>query len=228
MEELGKKHSCLRRTCATSCGCFLVIILLSVAILKFTLGPKTKELKDIPTTFAEHVPLYDTENIEKIKITEGRQRNRGAEYVAFLPKLFISPVVLVLDKGNAFIQDSDRLSTSTQSTAASIKDKFVAFMKTPVADHRDEYVLEWEFLEAEPSFIEDYYRNELTTAGFETGLTNRTQTIRNFTFSKSGIDGVLYIKDHGETPETDLVQLTINMDTQKLKEEYGNSGDKKR
>lgn len=216
MEELGKKHSCLRRTCATSFGCFIVLILVSVLILKFAIGPKVRELKDIPSQFAEHVPLYDSENINTIKITKGQERNRGAEYIAFLPKLVISPVVLVLDNGDSFIQNNNP-STSTIKEDLTAKEKFVAFMKTPVADHSDEYVIEWKNLDAEPSYIEEYYRNELAEAGFQSNLSSRTQTMRNFTFSKYGIDGVLYIKDHNETEETDMVELTVKIDTNKVR-----------
>jgi len=102
-------------------------------------------------------------------------------------------------------------------------EKFIAFMKTPVADHSDEYVLIWKNLDADPSFIEEYYRNELAGAGFRSNLSNRTQSVRNFTFSKPGIKGVVYIKDHAETPETDLIELNVKIDPKKVTS-YGNQG----
>lgn len=228
IEELGKKHSCLKRTCATSCGCVLLIIIISLITLKLTLGPKTKELKDLPPSFAEQIPLYDVEGIEKIQITKGNERNRGAEYIAFIPKLFISPVVLVLDKGNTFIQSSQVIPVTTQEKIQGGWNKFVSFMKAPVADHRDVYMVEWNLLEADPTFIEEYYRNELERNDFGTGVTDKTQNIRHFTFSKLGIDGVLYIRDDAQTKQTDIIQLTVTMDPKLLETTYGDKRNQKK
>lgn len=228
IEELGKKHSCLKRTCATSCGCVLLIIIISLIILKLTLGPKTKELKDLPPSFAEQIPLYDVEGIEKIQITKGNERNRGAEYIAFIPKLFISPVVLVLDKGNTFIQSSQVVSHTTQDKIQGSWNKFVLFMKAPVADHRDVYMVEWNLLEADATFIEEYYRNELERNDFGTGVTDKTQNIRHFTFSKPGIDGVVYIRDDVQTSQTDIIQLTVTLDPKLLETTYGDKRNQKK
>ncbi len=228
IEELGKKHSCLKRTCATSCGCVLLIIIISLIILKLTLGPKTKEIKDLPPSFAEQIPLYDVEGIEKIQITRGTERNRGAEYIAYIPKLFISPVVLVLDKGNTFIQSSEAIPVTTQDKIQGGWNKFVSFMKTPVADHRDVYMVEWNLLEADPEFIEEYYRNEFERNDFGVGVTNKTQTSRQMTFSKVGVDGVLYIRDEAQTKQTDIVQLTVTLDSKLLETSYGDKRNQKK
>ena len=45
LEELSKKHSCFKRTCVSCCSFFIVIIIGSLIVLKFTVGPKTKDLK---------------------------------------------------------------------------------------------------------------------------------------------------------------------------------------
>lgn len=212
IEELGKKHSCIRKTCATSCGCLVLLIIASIIILKITLGPKTRELKDLPPTFAQQIPLYDVEGIEKIEITEGQDRNKGAEYIAFVPKLFVSPVILLLDRGNEFVQSHDYIPMTAQEKTQDVWERFKAFMKTPVADHRDIYKVEWLMLEADANFIEEYYRNGLERAGFGIGVTSKTQTIRQFIFTKPGIDGVLYIRDEATTPRTDIIQLNVTID----------------
>lgn len=228
IEELGKKHTCLKRTCATSCGCVLLIIIISLIVLKFTLGPKTREIKDLPPTFAEQIPLYDVEGIEKIEITKGSERNRGAEYIAYIPKLFISPVVLVLDKSNTFIQSNPSIPLTTQEKVQGGWDRFLAFMKTPVADHRDVYKVQWTLLETDPNFIEEYYRNEFEKGEFGTGVTGKTQTTQHFTFSKVGIDGVLYIRDEVNTKQTDLVELTVTIDPKLLEKTYGDKRNQKK
>lgn len=212
VEELAKRHSCLRRSCATSCGCVVFIVIISLLILKFTVGPQVKEVKDLPPAFAETVPLYDSETIEKIEITEGSERNKAAEYAAFFPKLFISPVVVALDKGSAFIPSYDPLEYENKKTLTRLFDKFVAFMKTPVADHRDEYYIEWRGLEADRTFIEEFYRTKLKRNGFELGATSKHPSKRQFSFTKSNIDGILYIHDQPETEETDLVSLRVTID----------------
>ncbi len=218
LEELTRKRSCLRRSCFTGLGCVTIIIVISLILLKFTLGPQTREIKDLPDNFTDTVPLYNEKGIEKIEITIGQERNKGAEYAAFLPKLFISPVLVAIDKDNSFIPELED-EDSDAGTLKTAWKKLIAFMKAPVADHRDVYKIEWTLLSSKADFIEEYYMSELEKKGFDIGLVSKTDTVSQFTFSLDTIDGLVYIRDKKDTVETDLVAVTVTVDLEKNQEE---------
>ena len=98
IQELGKKRSCLKRTCFTGCGCIVIFIIASVLLLKFATGPRTKKLNEVPDNFPESIPLYDSDNIQEINFTSGKEKGRILEITAFIPKLILSPIILGLGK----------------------------------------------------------------------------------------------------------------------------------
>ncbi|MBI2990216.1 MAG: hypothetical protein HYY51_03465 [Candidatus Magasanikbacteria bacterium] len=208
IEQLTKKKSCLRRACVSCLGCLGVVIIVSLILLKFTLRPKPVEIKDLPSLFAELVPTYDIEGTKLIKLTKGVERNKGAEYAAFLPKLFISPVVLILDRDNDFSSTAKKDNGITEQSL-SLARRLVAFMKAPIADHRDVVSIEWEQLDASADFLEEYYRTELKKRNFKIGITSSNKLTRQFTFSKTGIDGLIFIQDDPSTETTDALFLTV-------------------
>lgn len=211
MEELSKKHSCFRRTCLSCCSFIFVIIIASLALLKFTTGPRVTELKKLPDNFAKIVPLYDKENIETITLTAGAERGQTMEKIAYLPKLIIVPLLLKLDKQNYYISQFRPNIGEQLLKTEKFRDKVLLLMKEPVGDHRDALKIEWRKLTADAEFIERYYRAELERKKFKIETVSASANITQFSFGVGDIDGAVYIEDDPATPNTDLVILNVNV-----------------
>lgn len=210
LEELSKQHSCLRRTCFSCLSFVLVLLAISLLILKFTLGPKTKTLKTMPAAIARTLPIYDPDNMVSITLTAGSERSRGVEMAAFIPKLVIAPIILTLDRDNNFIRMYRPDLENEIKRSQSGWEKFLIFMKAPVGDHRDQVRIDWKSLPADANFIREYYDTELKKRGFIIESPSETDTIKQFTFAKDTIQGSIYIEDNPSTPETDAVSMTVN------------------
>lgn len=207
IEELNKKRSCIKRTCITGCGCFVIIFIISLLLLRFAIGPRTKEVRDLPQDFTELIPIYDKENIERITYTSGKEKGKYAEFAAYVPKLVLSPLVIHFDSKYRYIP---RTITDREMTTW---DKFFAFMGEPLSDDRDVYKIEWIGLSADKKFIAEYYQKELEKKGFDLGVESSSKEITQFVFSKKekNIDGLVYIRDDTETRMTDYISLTVNI-----------------
>ncbi|MBI2436626.1 MAG: hypothetical protein HYV41_02720 [Candidatus Magasanikbacteria bacterium] len=207
IEELNKKRSCIKRTCITGCGCFVIIFIISLLLLRFAIGPRTKEVRDLPQYFTETIPIYDAENIERITYTSGKEKGKYAEVAAYVPKLVLSPIIIHFDTKYRYIP---RTITEREMTKW---EKFIAFMGEPLTDSRDIYKIEWIELSADKNFITEYYQKELERSGFELGVLSTTREITQFTFSNEtqDIDGLVYITDNKETQFTDYISLTVNI-----------------
>lgn len=213
LQELKKKKSCAKRSCTTSLGCIVIFIIVSLLLLKFTTGPKIKNLKEIPENFPKSIPVYDADNINKITFISGRDKNRSLEIIAFIPKLILSPIILMLDNKNV-----DMIRNTDNGKDIKIKkeidwNNFWKIIKEPVSDHRDLIQIEWTELPAEPHFVKQYYETELGKTNFiiETALTENN-TIQ-FNFNLKEIEGIMYIEDNFEKEGTDYVSLTLNIPT---------------
>ena len=206
LEELNKKRSCLKRTCITGCSCFVIMFLVSLVLLRFTMGPRAKELKDLPQSFIKNIPIYDIEGIEKITYTSGKERGRIVEFTAYIPKLVLSPFVVYFDKEYKYIPIYDSANRDVSNW-----EKFIAFLSKPIADHRDILKIEWVKLNAKQSFVVEYYQTELKKQNFEIGLKSKNDNVIQFTFTKDNIDGVVYTMDEGDTEGVDYVSLTTNI-----------------
>ncbi len=204
IEELSKKHSCFLRLIVTSCGCFVLAFLISLLILRFSVGPRTKELKDIPPEFKNTVTIYALDEIEKIEYTPGKQRGQIIEAAAYVPKLIISPFIIYFDKDFKYIPIPEEKRAS-----ATAWNKFSAFMKESITDHRNVYTLEWSVLDADPAFIEEFYKKGLEKLGFTIGTYTNEDGQIQFFFSKDTIDGTLRITDDARKEGTDSVILII-------------------
>ncbi len=215
LEALRKQHSCVRRTCLSCLSFLLVLLGISLLILKFTLGPQTKSLKNVPSTITQIIPIYDFDNIDTIMLTEGKERSKGVEFAAFIPKLVIAPIILILDRDNNFVRQYRPDIESEIKVQPTGWKKFMVFMKTPVGDHRDQIRIDWHGLPTDAAFIREYYDTELKKRNFLIDSHSETNEIRQFTFSKESIQGSVYINDNPTTPETDAVSLTVNLDINK-------------
>ncbi len=206
IEELSKKRSCLFRVVLTGCGCFVLAFLVSLVILRFAVGPRTKELGDIPPEFKDIVTIYDFDGVEKITYTPGKERGRIIESAGYIPKIIIAPFIIYFDTEYKYIP-----LPAHERAEAGYWDKFFAFVKDPITDHRDAYLLEWQALAAEEDFIEEYYRKGLEKLGFTINTETKDKTHVQFFFSKEaeGIEGTVRIVDEKIDVGTDYVSLTV-------------------
>ncbi len=212
MQELSKQYSCLRRSCFSCVSVILVILAVSLLILKFTLVPAPHELKKVPLSVTDSLPLYDLENLIKITVLPGSDRGRAVEAAALIPKAIVAPFFIALDKDQSFLKQSYPSST-IDLTKISWKEKFNLFLNAPIGDHRDEITLEWKEMEADPKFISEYYVTELNKHGFiimtPSQITNGTQ----YTFSRTDLIGSIFIDNDPTTPTTDRMIIKIQTNT---------------
>ena len=206
--ELTKKYSAfssIKRACFTGCGCLVILIIGIIIFLRLALGSGPQTLKKIPNNFPGDIPVYDDQNIEQITFVSGKYKNRGIEIAAFFPKIILSPLFLTLNKNNQNTNNSDRL--------ASVKNLW-QIISVPVSDHRDTVQIEWKSLDAEPSFIINYYKTELKKKDYKIDVESEGQTVRQFSFSKDAITGSMYVQGDEELkPGTDYAVLTVNLGT---------------
>lgn len=204
--ELTKRYSAfstIKRACFTGCGCLVVLIIGITVFLRLALGSGPQTLKKIPDNFPADIPVYDDHNIEQITFVSGKYKNRGIEIAAFFPKIILSPLFLTLNKNNQNTDSADKL--------ASVKNLW-QIISAPVSDHRDTVQIEWRNLDAEPSFIINYYKTELKKKDYNIDVESEGQAVRQFSFSKNTITGSIYVQgDDTVKPGTDYVVLTVNL-----------------
>jgi hypothetical protein len=167
-----------------------------------------RELKTVPANWPEDISIYDQDNISKISFISGKERGRATEYIAYGPKLILSPVFLVLEEKFPVRENPEGGRLHTNET---YWESFVRIMKEPVADHRDKVQIEWTDLPAEPRFIYNYYKDELQMESFEINQSQNDEAIRQFAFNRNQTEGVLYVSDDAERAGTDFVSLTVNI-----------------
>ncbi|PIZ95975.1 MAG: hypothetical protein COX80_02695 [Candidatus Magasanikbacteria bacterium CG_4_10_14_0_2_um_filter_33_14] len=206
IEELSKQRSCVKSTCATGCGCFTILFVISIVLLKFAFGPTSKELKDLPETFTTKIPIYDVSDIETITHTSGKEKSKKIERAAYIPKLVLSPFIIYFDKDYKYIPREN------SNVDLNNIEKFWSFMKKPLTTQKDIYKIEWLNLHAEQRFLIDYYETELKKKDFEISPESKNDEIIQFTFSdtKNDIDGVVFSSDDPNTNDTDYLSITVN------------------
>lgn len=204
--ELTKRYSAfstIKRACFTGCGCLVVIIIGITIFLRMALGSGPQTLQNVPDNFPNDIPVYDEDNIEQITFVSGKYKNRGIEIAAFFPKIILSPLFLTLNKNEQ--------NTDETGKFASVKNLWT-IISAPVSDHRDTAQIEWKNLDAEPSFIINYYKTELRKAGYKIDVESEGMAVRQFSFSKDTITGSMYARGDEEVkPGTDYVVLTVNL-----------------
>ncbi len=171
--------------------------------MRVALGNGPQTLKQVPSNFPNDIPVYDENNIEQITFVSGKYKNRGIEIAAFFPKIILSPLFLTLNKNNQNTNSSDKM--------ASVKNLW-QIISAPVSDHRDTVQIEWRNLDAEPSFVMNYYKTELSKNDYKIDVESEGKDVRQFSFSKDSITGSIYVQgDETVKPGTDYVVLTVNL-----------------
>ncbi|MFZ2190274.1 MAG: hypothetical protein WA057_02255 [Candidatus Magasanikiibacteriota bacterium] len=209
IQEITKKKSCARKSCTTGCGCIMIFLVASLILLKFTTGPRVKNLDQLPTDFPETIHIYDSDNITKISFVSGKEQNQILEAIAFIPKLIFSPIILTLDNkwGN---------QTQTNNTRPQIDNRvnwqdWLKLIKEPVTDKRDLIQIEWTALSAEPRFVFNYYKNELEKTNFVIENETNNDEKKEFNFKLDQIEGSIYIEDLSDNKGTDFVSMTVKV-----------------
>lgn len=204
--ELTKKYSAfstIKRTCFTGCGCLVLLIIGIIIFMRLALGSGPETLKKIPDNFPNDIPIYDEENIEEITFVSGKYKNRGIEIAAFFPKIILSPLLLTLNKDSQNTNSTDRLT--------SVKNLW-GIISAPVSDHRDTVQMEWRNLDADPSFIINYYKTELKKKDYNIDAESEGQDKYQFSFSKDVITGSVYVEGNGDLKSgTSYVVLMVNL-----------------
>lgn len=206
MEEFGKKHSCIKRTCLSGCGCVILLIIGFVALINFaTTHRGVRNLKSIPRQVTATVPLYDAQNVKSIKLETENGSKIVLAVTSFLPKLVLSPLIVV---------SPEKLMENPAVGQGAYKENLKTFFKKPLRQPQNTYILEWKNLPAELSFIEDYYESELKKRDFTVEESSRSTSTVQMIFKKDGVEGVFLGQDmRPEKDGTDTVVVTINMET---------------
>jgi hypothetical protein len=210
IQEITKRKSCARRSCTTGLGCIVIFLVAALLLLKFAAGPNVKNLKQVPDNFPKEIPVYDKDNITKITFISGKEKNRVLEMAAFIPKLILSPIILVLDNSIETKRDVDDKGNVSIKKEADWKDWW-RLMQEPIADDRDIIQIEWTGLPAEPRFIYKYYENELKKFDYEIEQISYNDEKKEFSFQLDEIEGIIYVEDITKENGTDFVSLTINI-----------------
>lgn len=192
IKELGKKRSCIKRTCTTGCFFILLFIVGIFLLVKFVSAPRSKQMKNIPEIIKTSTVLYDAENIDELRYIPGRNQHSLIETIALLPKVLLSPVVLNLDKK----VNSD--NTNWQA--------FARYIKEPITDTRDSYELYWSELPATQRFVFDYYEQGLLQTGYSVEVSTDRKSIR---FSKEHISGTIRVEGDETQQASTMVTLRL-------------------
>lgn len=198
IQKFGKKRSCLKQSCLTGCGCIVLLLIGFILLIRFAAKPRMKELKVLPSFVTSSIPLYDEKNIERITFTPGAERGKFLEGVAMIPKIVLSPLVLVLDR-------------YWGETTSTYQESVLQLVQTPVMDHRDFIKIEWHDLGAKPSFIAAYYQKAFTQQGFTISVVRDTDTVHQFLFSSTSTEGSVLVEDTPEKEGTDYVLMTAHV-----------------
>lgn len=199
--ELKKKRSCLKQSCASGCGCFVVFVLLFFLLTQTLVTPRPKRLDKIPDVLPGNITLYDKDTIDRGTYLSARQKHRVLERIAQVPKLLLSPILLTFDRYTSFETDAPRLT----------RENIVRLLKEPVGEESDTLTIYWSELTAEPGFILDFYTKELNKQGFRTRVVQSTNTVKELSFSTQDITGLLTIIDDPATAGTSLMTLVIDV-----------------
>jgi hypothetical protein len=210
--ELTKKPHSFKRTCFTGCGCIVIFLIVLVGVLRLAIGPGPKTIKTVPASFPVDIPIYDKESITKIKFINGKHKSRRLEIAALFPKVLLSPL-FDSDLSNTepnLIQNEPESALGRQANSAK---RLWQVITTPVSDNRDTIQIEWAGIGAEPSFVGNYYRNELRQKKYTVEITNTAKGRFELNFNgQDGTGGSFAVRDDTpDSPGTEYAILIVNI-----------------
>jgi len=187
IDEIQKRSSCLKQGCISGLLFILGILVFFIVIMQIFIKPHSTQLTSLPYDFPESVDIYDKENVDHISYTPGDERAEAIEFLAFVPKAVLSPLIMAME---------------TADSAAGVEtenlwESFIRILGTPVADHRHVVSIEWSELQANEQFIHSFYKTTLEKEGFVETTTHNTTSSRFV--HDDGITVVLSIEDDGNT-----------------------------
>lgn len=192
-----KRGSCFKRCCVWGTATLFAILIGFILLLRYAAKPRPKELTALPPHFPTEIPMYDPESIDEITILAGKDQGKIIERFALLPKAIIAPIAASFGGGEAQKQ--------------SFWKTFMTVMRKPVTDHRDVIEITWSELAAQPKFLQSFFQTGLEKAEYDILVASETNTFRQFTFSKNGIDGAVYIRDNAGTATTDELRMMVRI-----------------
>lgn len=198
IEELKKKSSCLKSTCFTGFGCVTIFIIGSLLLLKFSAGPQMEKLAKLPETFPSSIPVYSPDDITNITFVSGQEPNKIKEYLANIPKIVFYPILLTLENKNG-----------NPPKEIFNRENFRQYLEQPKNENRDTYTIEWQEINASPSFIEKYYQTELEKNDYQINTQNNQEDNFIFSFSNNEITGDFKLTDTDNKKPTDYLVITI-------------------
>lgn len=206
LETIKKKRSCLKQSCWGGCGCLVLVCIALAVLLKFVLFPAPQEIKIVPEQVSAALPVYDEDNIDRITRLSAERRQKSLRILAYAPKILLAPIVALLDRDTPKAEDA-----ATESTEKQVSD----FLDNLTGDDRDIITIEWQDLSAEASFIESFYKKELTKRSFAIkDLSEEAPTEFLFYKKNPAIDGILTITDRPDADGTNLLLLTVHIPNQ--------------
>jgi hypothetical protein len=175
-------------------GCLMLLLIfvgVFAAIFFLTTGPK--DVKKIPEDFPSSIPIYKPPSIERIVYLSTKRKNRGLEFAAFFPKLFLFPVSKALD-----IQSKRKFSSfaphiDLQTEVVSAKE-FLTFMRAPIGPQFSTVGVVWKQLTAKPGFLLEFYKEELSRAGYAIDATRAAPEVSYFAFRSNAASGWVSVR----------------------------------
>ena len=136
----------------------------------------------MPDQVETAVPLYDSDSLERITLTPGKERG----------KAIVSPLRVIRER---------RFQWS----------ELKQLINEPSAEQRDLVQMDWRDLPAAAAFIASYYSTELKKYSFAVTSTAENKKNHQLSFVKDEIDGMVDIRGGPEDEGTESVRVTINI-----------------
>lgn len=208
IESINKKHSCVRRSCVTGCGCLLFLVLGAAALVIWSSKPNIETYQRPPEIIPADLPLYDSDNINTIVYTAGRKPQPLLDGAVIGAKIIMSPALYAWQK---FAPESLLPAERRNPDIADVpwQDAFYDIITSRPAPITDQVVIEWQGLPATVSFITDYYTKELKKKRFTITESVGNDTNRTILFSRYPVQGRIEITNNADTPGTDAVRMTL-------------------
>lgn len=200
IREITHKRSCVRQTCSSGCGCIFLFLLASFLFLWFIIIPRPKSEHRLPKTFPESIPIYDQENIDSITIRTNDEQDPRIASLAIIPQYVLAPIVSYLDRRIVLpylpgVREHQEFSNWVA---------LVELLEHPEQTKIDSYIIHWTELDAEPSFIKEYYLKRLSANSYDI-----TESNSLVSFEQEHITGTIQIIDQSPRPGTDEVRMSV-------------------